>query len=351
MGKGTLALYGHIGDLPLKPHRKFAMIRALRHCVEKLRHPEQLAEDAPYTLVMSSGGYGNAYWMKNYCGYKDDLFAQIEHGVYFGENTSPLVNPVHTEYEIGSIITYGPYRRCCIERDYENVCVYEVGPYIQYAPRDEEYYRQIRASLDESQRTLTLFPAHSLVGEKQLFDHAQLRADVRRFAAEHAFGNLVVCISPMDFSSSLKQEYKADGFLPVTCGRSTKTFLPRQRAIFEASDATISNDLGTHIGYSLTFAKPHAMIDPLSFEDKIVAPGAHREAMRAEVELLQRLFASDGFTGMVSRDQRQAFNYYWGGDIKLSPDDMREVFVQCKETYMGGAQPSYRPTDASVVAA
>jgi hypothetical protein len=55
--------------------------------------------------------------------------------------------------------------------------------------------------------------------------------------------------------------YREHGFQVVTAGhRSDSYFLSRLKDIIELSDYTMSNFVGTHIGYCISLGKPHYII-------------------------------------------------------------------------------------------
>ena len=48
------------------------------------------------------------------------------------------------------------------------------------------------------------------------------------------------------------------GFVVVTCGyREDCHFLERQRTLIKLADFTMSNSIGTHVGYCVYMGKPH----------------------------------------------------------------------------------------------
>ncbi|BAK44104.1 hypothetical protein [Eggerthella sp. YY7918] len=329
------AFYNGLTYLPLDPHKKFTLIRSIRRKILSLRGV--LEPKVGISLIYSNEGYGHEYWLKQYCGYGGDLYAAIEHGVYFGGNVSDRVNTIYREWEIGSFITYGQYRAKYIKDQYPEHDVYLIGPYIQYVSPDKEYQDFIRGGIDDACKTLTLFPCHSVRNGKAVFDFDSLLGSTKWFARTHGFKNLIVCISPMDYNDKIIKAYQREGFFVVTCGSDPYAFLPRQRAIFEISDVTISNDLGTHVGYSLACQTPHAIMDPVSFQDRIdsgcVAPGVDIGLYQKERVQFFEAFHPKFYQGKITHDQRELFNYYWGGNIRQSTVNMNEIFNQCRKSY------------------
>lgn len=328
MGSKALGVYRALSKLPLPPLSKFRMIQMLRNGAFTLKSTKG-APKRKASLIMSNEGYGHEYWLKKYSGFKGDIAAQIEHGVYFGGNTSPEVNPLFTEHEIGAFITYGPYREKHLSSVYPDHAIYAIGPYIQYANTDQEYLDSLRDIIDSAKKTLTLFPSHSVRDGCVRFCHEELAESVKDIAENEGYGNIIVCLSPMDHASSLANFYESQGFVVVSCGEDSLRFLSKQRAIMEASDLTVSNDVGTHIGYSLAMGVPHFVINPISVEEKVkgncVAPGADLGLFRKEHDEIVEAFSDSGCLASISSAQKRIYDYYWGGLVKLSPEEMRTM--------------------------
>ena len=282
---------------------------------------------------MSNEGYGHEHWLKEYSGYRGDISAQIEHGVYFGRNVSPYVNVIPNEWEISAFLTYGPYRKMLIRDAYPNAFVQAIGPYIQYAKTNTKYREELRGSLLPGQKTVVLIPAHSVANGRIVFSHETLIQKSKRYARDRGIRNLVVCLSPMDINGSLANMYRENGFVVATCGDAANDFLPRQRAIFELADTTLSNAMGTHIGYSIAMGVPHRIIEPVSLDAKIsgrcIAPGIDLEAYSAERDSFLAAFCTDDEGRRTTQLQRNLYEEYWGGGIQLAPDEMLEVLNEC----------------------
>jgi hypothetical protein len=87
--------------------------------------------DISVTFVRNNAQYGNEYILRKYADYTEDLLAMIEHGIYFGNNKEKVGRK--EEWDLGSIITFGDYRKNIISKVYPNYKVVCVGPLIHYA--------------------------------------------------------------------------------------------------------------------------------------------------------------------------------------------------------------------------
>ena len=333
MGDKALKAFRRISASPLPPKVKFGIVKAMRGSAYALRGDKTKRA----CLIMSNEGYGHEYWLKKYSGYRGDILAQIEHGVYFGRNVSPDVNIIPNEWEISSFLTYGPYREKLIRFAHPNAFVQAIGPYIRYVKTDEKYREQLRASLLPGQKTVVLFPAHSVANGRILFSHEALIQKSKRYARDRGIGNLVVCLSPMDLNRQLAKVYRDNGFIVATCGGVSKDFLQRQRAIFEIADVAISNAMGTHIGYSIAMGVPHRIIEPVSLDAKIsgrcIAPGIDLAAYSAERDSFLAAFCVDDEGCQTTELQQNLYEEYWGGSIRLRSDEMFKVLKACSAHY------------------
>lgn len=339
MGKTALKAYKSISRLSVPPHIKFKIVQTIRNTTNRLRHNEEV----PACLIMSNEGYGHEYWLKEYSGYEGDIYAQIEHGVYFGKNISSQVNVISEEHQIGSIITYGDYRKECIREAYPNYNVQMIGPYIQYVAEDKKYKEEIKRQINPNYATLVLFPAHSVASGHILFSHYDLIEDCKKYAYERDFKNLMVCLSPMDINSQLAAQYEHAGFLVVTSGDNRAKFLSRQKAIFNIADLSVSNAMGTHIGYSIACNTPHRLVRPIAVEDRIkgncIAPGVNLDALKQEHgEFISSFYIEDSGKD-ITASQYDLFNYFWGGKIKLNPQEIRKMLFSCKQYYLEQIKP------------
>lgn len=327
-----LRLYKAILSLRVKPALKFKIVKRIRGSIQKFKAFCGLSV-RDVCLVMSNEGYGHEYWIKQYSGYKGDVYAQIEHGVYFGQNTSPKVNPVEAEHEFGAFITYGQYREDCIKQSDPQANVVAIGPYIQYASTDEGYKREILGKIDPLGKTIVLFPAHSVKDGRAIFDHLNLISEVTKIAERLGITNRLVCLSPMDYEGELVREYESEGFVVVTCGSDARSFLPRQRAIFEVADISVSNDLGTHVGYSLSMKVPHRFVCMIPFSAKVVAPGANMRSIKEERELFESAFSDLDYGCGITDEQIALVDYYWGANIHYSPDELARKLKELEARY------------------
>ena len=109
-------------------------------------------------------------------------------------------------------------------------------------------------------------------------------------------------------------------------GKDSFRFLPRLRAIFELSDLTFSNALGTHVGYSVYMGTPHVM----KLESN------HNVSPNLYFENEQKKF-SEVFSGrdplIITEEQRQLCDYYFGFSHVKTAEELYQSLEECKRKY------------------
>lgn len=313
---------------PIERFERIRRLELIRNSINRIRGKSS-CPNADIPLVPSNFGYGHEHWLKKCASYQTPIHAAIEHGVYFGDQVGGYGNPVREEWQIGSILTYGSYRKELLEEAYPNNKIYAIGPYISYVETDERLLSERAEHLVGSDRTLTLFPAHSIPHMKRSYDHDVLIAKTIEIAYKADCDDMAVCLSPMDIDTKLAHKYHDAGFRVECCGNDAIRFLARQRAILETSDLTVSNDLGTHVGYSLAFGVPHAIIEPVglseldpNLRDLNVAVLRQQKNLFAEAFDLKHL-------GSITREQYDLVDCYWGLKERKQPSELKSIFESC----------------------
>lgn len=335
MGKLIQSFYRGVATSSLPPRAAFSLIRQVALLCVAVKDPrgflrEKEKRDLP--LIPSNAGYGHEYWIRRYSGYSGRVYGAIEHGVYFGDNTSTSMNPIPGEWRFGSFITYGDYRMQLLSKAYPEHLIVKIGPYIQYSSSDRGYKESIRGMfLRREGRTLAAFPAHSVRNGKRKFSHEEFAEAVDGYAAKMDCLNKVACISPMDFREEILSPYRERGFVVATSGEDPRSFLPRQRAVMELSDITVSNDLGTHVGYSVCLGVPHVILNPVKENDiEGLDVGTNKEVLIRQKRLFHRVFSGKSAMGVITGEQRSLVDYFWGDEC-LAPESMRDALDQIEE--------------------
>ena len=135
-----------------------------------------------------------------------------------------------------------------------NENIYPIGAPFFYADSilsDEE----IMAEKERLGKNLLAFPMHSSHNVDTNYDpHTFI--DILKEERKH-FDTVRVCLYWKDLLRGEAEIYLENGFECVCCGHIFDVnFLRRQKALFEICDATISNGVGSHVGYSVYKTSP-----------------------------------------------------------------------------------------------
>ena len=319
-------VFSFISKLPLNSNRKLKLFAFVKRVAWLLKYDKETYHFfvSNQVFVNSNHYYGHEYWLKKYSGYNDKIYAVIEHGVYFGNNHN-LVCPKE-EWDLGSVITYGDSRKKLLEEIHPDMNVYAIGPRIHYAETDKDYYQELYNQIDHSGRVLTLYPAHSLAAEKSLYDGDLFLRQAEELAERIGAKTIMVSLHPSDYCHHLDLGFKGKKLIFVGGGNKPYLFLPRLRAIFELSDLTFSNALGTHVGYSIYMGTPHVM--NLKSNNNVCSNVAF--------EREQRDFAAvfDGEQPLlISNEQRALCDKYFGYTHIKKPEQLHDILCKCKAKY------------------
>ncbi len=139
-----------------------------------------------------------------------------------------------------------------------------VGPYILGSTNflSEEKRKNLKKTL---KKTLVVFPSHSIDYIEAEFDSDTLLNEIEKLKPQ--FNTILICVYWLDILQNKHKAYEDAGYTIVSAGnRSDPYFLPRLKDIIELSDCTMSNNVGTHIGYSICLHRPHYFFSqPLTY--------------------------------------------------------------------------------------
>lgn len=240
----------------------------------------------------------------------------IEHGIYFGEYV-----PVTTfDDQVREIVTFSEYRKNVLKKQTDKP-VHIVGSYINYADNllNEFKFGQLKSKLG---KVLLVFPSHSIATVHARFDAGHFIRFIHHIKNLGAFDTVLVCLYFKDIELGHDKIYQENGFKIVTAGfLFDYCFLNRLKTLILLSDYTISNDLGTHIGYCVQLGKPHQVfqsdIEFVAGEDKAGAyiemnarNKTQKQLRTKEKQDICKLFSE--FNEEITLEQQACVDYYWG---------------------------------------
>lgn len=256
--------------------------------------------------------YGNWQAVKNARGGGFDPHCMIEHGIYFGRVVleDECVYP-----SISTIYTYSPYRQEVLKEYFGegfNKRIVPVGPYITYA--DHHLSKKKRQRIKKQWgRVLLVFPSHSSSEGETSFDYDTWLSQIDKRASN--YDTVIVSLFWLDVYNGNHKKYQEKGYLLACCGnRFDPRFLSRQKDMISLADMTMSNDIGTHVGYCIAMGKPHYIYhQEVKYEaknDKDKDTDTVSANRHIEYKELFSLFSE--FKEEITPDQVKAVKYYWG---------------------------------------
>ena len=275
--------------------------------IYKLARP---IEFYPHHFIKENDFYGNGDVLFNALNIRqsEQIFYKIEHGLFLG-------NLVHADSYDGfttHIITFSDYRKDILEITNKNmVCV---GPYIQYANEllSSEHKQRLRSSLGS---VLLVFPSHSIESIHVSYDISQFVERIE--SIKHDFDSVVVCMYWKDILLGQHLEYQKLGYKITTAGHTyDANFLPRLKSIINLSNATISNKVGTHIGYCISMNKPHILHRSIinhhyiDNSEKYVRNTGELESYDIACKEIEKAFNVEDFN--ITDSQIACVKRYWG---------------------------------------
>ena len=233
-------------------------------------------------------------------------------------------------------IVCSPYRVNIIENTPNNHGAYAVGPYIAYAK-----HAYSKEKLEEEKKrlgkNLLVFPAHSIPGLKINYEIKNFCEEINSIGED--FDSIRVCLYWKDVLNGVAKHYEKEGYEVVTAGHYyDPLFLSRQKSIIETSTKTMSNRMGSYVGFCIYMNKPH-YISPNSkiIPNKIKEDGKNlarrqydmekitSELMQSDSEYNELLKAFSINYNRITKKQKELTNKYWGSNEVKTPREMREL--------------------------
>lgn len=264
-------------------------------------------------------GIGTSIFGKNT--EKKLLFPSIEHGLIL----YPQAWSDSKETCRAGIVTFGEFRKEILQKEY-NIPIYTVGPYIQYAP---EYYsiEQRKKIKEKLGKNLLVFLTHST-------DQAQISFQEKKYmeqilALKNEFDSINICVFWWNINDSFVKRWEKEGCNIVTAGyREDPMFLPRLKEIIGFSDLVVGDGVGTNIGYCINQNKPFRLLELGTQLEITETSKIEQDARQEHVDKIKKAFATDDY---FNEEQMKIYNYYWGGDIKRTKEEIKSIETINKE--------------------
>lgn len=292
---------------------------------------KEIAQPLPkcyYELLTDNNCFGIGWCIRHYIGSgKDYLDAMVEHGYFFGVYVSELEKATYAK----KIFTFGDVRRNHIKAVIPEKEIYQIGPYIHYAPDyyDENKFSEVKKRLG---RTLLVFFSHSGTGQSVNFDLDALIESIN--SVRGRFKTVVISLFWSDINPQIESRLLKEGYLIFSSGhRYDYYFLSRQKTMIKLADVTMSNSPGTHIAYCTYLNKPHWLIRQEINYNSLNSTGIANTAIieqqskdvvnLKEKEELYKAFSQ--YLEDLTEEQKKLCNYYFGFSYIKSVNEMKSV--------------------------
>ena len=275
----------------------------------------KISKNFPIFSISSQPGiignkcYGNVRAVKNKLKNTFDKKCMIEHGLYFGER---VIEEECTMKNIITIYTYGQYRSKAIRNHIKKLDkkIVTVGPYILYADNFHNPNKLFQIKKKYG-RILLAFLSHPFPDITISYDENLFLTEIERIASD--FDTVFISLHWIDIRNTMYKKYESKGYKVVCSGtRSDPYFLNRLKDLIELSDMTMSNDLGTHIGYCIALNKPHYLYKQFIYSQGHSCENSdsfHKKRVE-EKEIFYKLFGE--YKEEITDEQRNIIEYYWG---------------------------------------
>lgn len=279
----------------------------------------------PFHPIPESNLYGHSEILKGYINNKTDLFdLHIQHGVILGG----LVQDIMKDSFASTIITYSKKRQKKLAQA-TGKKVIAIGPYIRYA-KNRLSKSEFADKKSKYGKTLLVFTAHSSVERTKIsFNQMHLINKINEIKEKHNVKTVFINLFYSDCDAESIAFYQSYGFEVCSAGFwLSENFVHNLKTIIELSDITMSNRMGTHIGYCLALNKPHYVfkqeynkqfVGSRSAEDKVQTE-KYEYLTNIESNKIESVFLNDDF--IVTKDQIDIVNEFWGNDIYYSPEEL-----------------------------
>ncbi|MDR3048075.1 MAG: hypothetical protein LBU51_10810 [Bacteroidales bacterium] len=242
------------------------------------------------------------HFLTEYLEHGASLSQNPEEVTLFGYIDRPFIKKVYTFANARKAVIEEYLRKHQLKRE-----VFAVGPYIQGV----DFFKTKEQLLELKQkygRILLVFPSHSIENLQADFNADNLVEEILRIKDD--FDSVFVCMYWKDALDETKCSfYEKYGFKIVTAGhRSDPHFLNRFKDLIFLSTHTMSNNWGTHIGYSICLNKPHYLYHQ---EIKYKTKDSQEQCVSNNIKNMFNVVFGK-YTKNITPEQIELVEKYWG---------------------------------------
>lgn len=308
--------------------------------IQKLSQPISHKHDEILTGEIGFYRYRMDKILKEYCNFplNKNIHALFEHGILFTD----YCGATYRAHEYLPSIVASKFRVNVLKQQKHFNGAYTIGPYIHYA-KPLLSHEELKIEKERLGKTLLVFPNHSIEGLVSDFNFESFCDEIKKISSN--YDSVRICMYYKDVNLKRFEPYQKEGFEVVTAGHfNDYNFTRRLRSIIETSDMTMSNGIGSHLGYCIYLNKPHylCMLDDVNHIGE--KNGENTELMvKHEQESQERIEKSDNVTKIkqvfadynekITQDQYEIISYLWGFDEVKTPKELNKMFLEIENNY------------------
>ena len=205
-----------------------------------------------------------------------------------------------------------------------------IGPYINYTSTllSDETIQQLKEQMG---KTLLVFPSHSIDSEAASYNIESFINELENI--RNGYDTILVCLFWVDaLNNTLVEKYNKMNYRLCTAGHLHDTnFLSRLRSIIELSDFTVSNNVGTHVGYCISLGKPHYIFRNnvsrvLKHKKEYFSEESRMPTFNTETKEVYEAFSS--LSNIISNQQYKVVDKYWGLSQLKTPNELKDILTE-----------------------
>jgi hypothetical protein len=335
---------------PFLSVRRFWLVRSIgmktaNYCFDSEKNMELIEHSnvpyyqwASFELRITNYVYGHAKVLKQYAGLPDIYPVKVHysHGIDFTHGGfDPQLPRTRTyDFSIPVFLATGRYQENLMRHYHPHNTVYVIGSPFLYAENlfSEEYVQKEKNRLGKN---LLVFPAHSTLVTNANYKKDDFIEFISRF--KNRFDSIRICLYYKDIEQHLHQLYREHGFECVCAGHGLDcNFISRLKGLLSICDATITNKVGSHVGYSIAMDKPVLM--NTSEVSTLVIGTNHNLWSDMEATLspayqliVDQLQANEEL--IITDEFRETIEPFWGLREKKTKEELRQIFFEAEELF------------------
>jgi hypothetical protein len=154
---------------------------------------------------------------------------------------------------------------------------------------------------------------------------------------KNQFDSIRICLYWRDIEFNRHKLYIEKGFECVCAGSlCDSNFMSRLKGLLNICDATITNAIGSHVGYSISLNKPVMMISKVHLDTSDLNPNGLRyfsnDALPNEYKILEEMLL-DNKNLEINDEIRKTIEFFAGLQEKKTQEELRRIFFEAEQLF------------------